>query len=82
MIYITGTQGRLFRGDEDNFIRSTSGKKLKYLYDTDENRLLKEEDLKELVFVNYLPDGYNENQKPTFEVIYPEDRKVYVTEME
>lgn len=82
--YIPGTQGRLFRKETDDYIRSASGKRLKYLFDINKDRLLVSDDLKELIFVNHYPNGLEDLNinKPIIELSYPEHRKVHLIEEE
>lgn len=85
MLYIPGTQGRLFRNELDDFVRNSNGKKLKFVV-SPENRegLLKEKDLKEIIFVDYHSNGLEEYkiEKPVIELYYPNSKRYYLVEEE
>lgn len=72
LFYIPGTQGRLFRSEEDKFIRSSSGKKLK-VSDV-EGRWITEKDLENLLWV--------EKKGESLELTYSVDKKVLIEEYE
>lgn len=72
LFYIPGTQGRLFRSEQDKFIRSYSGKKLKV--NNTEGRWITEKDLENLLWV--------EKKGDLIELTYSVDKKVLIEEKE
>ncbi len=84
MLYIPSTQGRLFRSESDEYIRNSNGRKLKFVSNNEEDKFMKDEDLKELVFVNYLAKGIEEQKidEPVIELYYTNNRKEYLVEEE
>lgn len=72
LFYIPGTQGRLFRSEQDKFIRSYSGKKLK-INDV-EGRWITDKDLEGLLWV--------EKKGESLELTYSVDKKVLIEEYE
>lgn len=72
LFYIPGTQGRLFRSEQDKFIRSASGKKLK-VSDV-EGRWITDKDLENLLWV--------EKKGESLELTYPNENKILVEEYE
>lgn len=72
LFYIPGTQGRLFRSEQDKFIRSYSGKKLKV--NNSEGRWITEKDLENLLWV--------EKKGDLIELTYSVDKKVLIEEKE
>ena len=75
LMYIPGTLGKLFKTNNDNYVRSFSGKKLKFLSDINKDRLLVEEDLKEVVFIE-------KKLSTVYKLWYPNDKIVYLVEIE
>lgn len=72
LFYIPGTQGRLFRSEQDKFIRSYSGKKLK-INDV-EGRWITDKDLEGLLWV--------EKKGESLELTYSVDKKILIEEYE
>lgn len=72
LFYIPGTQGRLFRSEQDKFIRSYSGKKLK-INDV-EGRWITDKDLEGLLWV--------EKKGELLELTYSVDKKILIEEYE
>lgn len=73
LFYIPGTQGRLFRSEEDNYIRNISGKKLE-LKDA-EGKCIIDKDLENLLWVEQ-KDDFLELTYPNNKILLKEEESL------